>query len=195
MDAHMVEYGVVHGRFQIVHNDHVKYILAAGKRCRRLIVGITNADPLHMRPELADSNRSRPQANPLNYFERYCMLREVLIEQRMAPGSITIVPFPINYPQYCRYYVPEGATFFITVYDKWGEEKEKRLKALKLKTEVIWKKPLTEKGITATMVRQSIIEGGNYSELVPAAVYRLIEEWNIAARLKALKTDTGEKLH
>lgn len=41
----MVEQGVIHGRFHILHNDHLKYLLA-GKLARcHLIVGITNPDP------------------------------------------------------------------------------------------------------------------------------------------------------
>jgi len=40
----MTERGVVHGRFQVLHNDHVKYLLAGKARCRHLVVGITNPD-------------------------------------------------------------------------------------------------------------------------------------------------------
>ena len=40
-----VETGIIHGRFQILHNDHVKYLLAGKQFCRHLVVGITNPDP------------------------------------------------------------------------------------------------------------------------------------------------------
>ena len=40
----MIELGAVCGRFQIFHNDHLQYVLAAKERCRRLIVGITSPD-------------------------------------------------------------------------------------------------------------------------------------------------------
>lgn len=36
--------GVVHGRFQLLHNDHVKYIMAGMERCERLVIGICNPD-------------------------------------------------------------------------------------------------------------------------------------------------------
>lgn len=182
----MVDYGVVHGRFQIVHNDHVTYIMAARKHCRNLIVGITNADPTHIKSELADPNRSRPEANPLSYFERYCMLRAVLLEQGLKPNEFEIVPFPINNPALCRYYIPKTATLFITIYDEWGEEKNNRLKAFGYNTEVLWQKPLDAKGITSTKVRRCIIEGSDFQQLVPPAVYRLVLEWEIGARLRQL---------
>ena len=41
----MHKIGVIHGRFQLLHNDHLKYLLAGKKRCEHLVVGITNPDP------------------------------------------------------------------------------------------------------------------------------------------------------
>ena len=37
--------GVINGRLQVLHNDHLKYLLAGKKRCDHLVVGITNPDP------------------------------------------------------------------------------------------------------------------------------------------------------
>jgi D-arabinose 5-phosphate isomerase GutQ len=39
-----VDVGVIHGRFQILHNDHLKYLLAGKDLCRHLVIGITNPD-------------------------------------------------------------------------------------------------------------------------------------------------------
>lgn len=41
----MIRTGVIHGRFQLLHNDHLKYLLAGKARCEHLVVGITNPDP------------------------------------------------------------------------------------------------------------------------------------------------------
>jgi nicotinamide-nucleotide adenylyltransferase len=41
----LYELGVIHGRFQVLHNDHLRYILAGKELCRHLVVGITNPDP------------------------------------------------------------------------------------------------------------------------------------------------------
>ena len=56
---------VIHGRIQVLHNDHLKYLLAGKAHCRRLVVGITNPDPFLTRNENADPKRSDPLANPL----------------------------------------------------------------------------------------------------------------------------------
>ena len=94
----MVETGVIHGRFQVLHNDHLKYLLAGKARCRHLVVGITNPDPTLTRAETADPERDRPGANPLSYFERYMLVRCSLVEAGLAYEDFSIVPFPVSCP-------------------------------------------------------------------------------------------------
>ncbi len=180
----MTEYGVVHGRFQILHNDHLKYILEAKKRCRQLVVGITNPDPMHTRSEPADPDRSSPEANPLNYFERSLVIKEVLLETGLRCKDFFIMPFPINFPEYCKYYIPSGATLFLTIYDRWGEEKYRRLQALGFKTEILWRRPVGEKGISSSAIRELITTGMPYENLVPPAAFRLLKSMDIENRLK-----------
>jgi hypothetical protein len=35
--------------------------------------------------------------------------------------EISIVPFPINFPELYHYYLPMRATFFLTIYNEWGD--------------------------------------------------------------------------
>jgi len=116
------ETGVIHGRFQILHNDHMKYLMAGKKMCKHLVVGITNPDPFLTRQEDADPNRNAPQANPLTYYERYVMVGSALDEAWVSPREFSIVPFPINIPKLYKYYVPMDAVFFLSIYDKWGKK-------------------------------------------------------------------------
>ena len=179
----MVETGVVHGRFQILHYDHVKYIMAAKARCEHLVVGITNPDPTLTRHDDADPARSMPVANPLTYLERYEMVREGLLEQGASARDFAVVPFPINCPELYKYYVPLDATFFLTIYDEWGERKLGMFQSRGLKTEVMWRKPLAEKGITSTEVRAAICAGEPWEHLVPHSVARMLKERAITQRI------------
>ncbi|MFC1888297.1 hypothetical protein ACFL4G_00935, partial [Thermodesulfobacteriota bacterium] len=65
----MEETGVIHGRFQVFHNDHLAYVLAGKARCRHLVVAITNPDPTLTRDDPADPDRSaypfRQRCNPV----------------------------------------------------------------------------------------------------------------------------------
>lgn len=181
----MIETGVIHGRFQVVHNDHMKYLLAGKSRCSHLVVGITNPDPHLTKVESADTNRSEARANPLTYFERYTMVRAALEEAGIEPNSLSIVPFPINYPELYRHYVPMDAIFFLTIYDDWGRRKLERFRTLALKTEVLWEKPSSEKGISASEVRELMIQDRDWHSLVPPATRRYMELWHIPDRLRS----------
>ncbi len=178
----MIKTGVIHGRFQLLHNDHMKYLLAGKERCQHLVIGITNPDPSLTQQDPADPERSSPDANPFTFYERYSMIRESFCEIGRL-DEISIVPFPINFPELYSNYVPMDATFFLTIYDAWGEKKLNIFQSLGLKTEVMWRRPLEEKGLSAGNIRKLIIAGKPWEHLVPAAVTRTIKAPGGAARL------------
>jgi nicotinamide mononucleotide adenylyltransferase len=178
--------GVIHGRFQVLHNDHLKYILAGKALCRHLVVGITNPEPLLVREEKADPHRSDPSANPLTYYERYCLVKAVLSAQGLLPEAYSIVPLPINMPERYHYYVPMDAVFFVTIYDAWGERKLNYFRSLGVKTHILRKVPAAEKGLSAGEIRRLMVQGEPWAHLVPAAGARLLTAWDIPARLREL---------
>ena len=96
--------GVIHGRFQVLHNDHIKYLMAGKELCSHLIVGITNPDPSLTRDSSANPHRSTPLANPLTYYERYLMTKAALVEQGLELSEFSVVPFPINVPELIKYF-------------------------------------------------------------------------------------------
>ncbi len=182
----LIEMGVIHGRFQVLHHDHLKYLMAGKERCRHLVVGITNPDPTLTRDDPADSQRSKSTANPLSYFERYIMVQEALTEEGLGSSNFSVVPFPINLPQLYGHYVPLDATFFLTIYDQWGRRKLEQFKELGLKTEILWEKKPQEKGLRATDVRRRMAEGAAWEHLVPRSTEILMRRWNIPGRLQKL---------
>jgi nicotinamide mononucleotide adenylyltransferase len=185
----MYEIGVAHGRFQLFHLDHLKYVLAAKERCRHLVVSITNPDPTLTKFDPADPHRSSALDNPLTFYERYVMIREVLVDQGLTCREFSLVPLPINFPELYRYYVPLEATFFLTIYDAWGERKLQMFQSLGLQVEVLWRKPKAEKGLTATGIRRLMGLGQPWEHLVPPAVARLVREMHLLERLKILEAE------
>ncbi len=189
----MTQIGVIHGRFQVLHHDHLKYLMAGKARCQHLYVGITNPDPTLTRPEDSDPHRSLSLANPLTYFERYTMVRAALEDAGVGHEDFSIVPFPINFPELYAYYVPLQATFFVTIYDDWGRKKLERFRSLGLTTEILWERPLTQKGLSAHDIRLRMAQGEPWNHLVPPSTGRLMELWNIPARLRELQeTDSRD---
>ncbi len=179
--------GVIHGRFQIVHNDHLKYLMAGKELCRHLIVGITNPDPFLTRYEKTDTKRNSSLANPLTYYERYALVRAVLEEQGLKHSRFSIVPFPINIPELYKYYVPMDALFFLTIYDEWGRRKLKYFQEQGLKTHVLWEVPREQKGISAGEIRDLMIADKTWEHLVPKSVATLLNTWHIPKKLKEIK--------
>ncbi len=179
--------GVIHGRFQILHNDHIKYLLAGKKLCNHLIVGITNPDPSLTRDSNTNPHRSTPIANPMTYYERYLMIQAALLEHGLKYSEFSIVPFPINVPDLLENYVPLDAIFFLTIYDDWGRQKKQYLESLGLKIHVLWEVSLENKGLSSSDIREAMIHNKPWEHFLPISVAKLMKEWEIPLRLKEFR--------
>ena len=180
--------GVIHGRFQVLHNDHIKYLMAGKELCDYLVVGITNPDPSLTKDSDTNPHRSTPLANPLTYYERYVMTQAALLEHGLNLSQFSIVPLPINVPELIKYYVPLDAIFFLTIYDDWGHQKKKYFQSLGLKIHVLWEVTLENKGLSSSDIRDSMVKDESWEEFVPSSVAKLMKEWDIAQRLKKISS-------
>jgi cytidyltransferase-like protein len=179
--------GVIHGRFQGLHYGHMEYLLEGKKRCDFLYIGVTNPDPGMTRENNADLKRSLPEENPFTYYERMIMLKDAMIESGINQTEFAIVPFPINYPELIKYYVPMNALFFVTIYDEWGNHKLNTLKELGVKTDLMWTRTLEERFTTGKDVRKLIAKNEPWEQLVPKSVASYIKENKLDLRIKNLK--------
>ncbi len=177
--------GVIHGRFQLFHNDHLKFILAGKEKCEHLIIGICNPEVDLSKYTSSNPHRSKRSSNPLTYYERMECIKNSLIENGVSKEEFDIVPFPINFPEKIINYAPREAKYYLTIYDEWGEEKLKTLRDdYKLDVNVLWKVKLEEKGISASDVRKCIQDGRDWKEYVPNFVYNYIIDNGIDKRIK-----------
>jgi cytidyltransferase-like protein len=181
------EMGVIHGRFQGLHYGHMEYLLEGKKRCNFLYIGITNPDPGMTKENIADLKRSKIEENPFTFYERMIMLRDAMIESGVNRNEFEIVPFPINYPEMIKYYVPMNALFFVTIYDEWGKHKLKTLNELGVKTDLMWTRTLEERFTTGKDVRKLIAADEEWEHLVPKSVCAYIKNNQLDARIKKLK--------
>lgn len=182
--------GVIHGRFQVLHNDHVAYITSGKKLCDHVIIGITNPEPDLTRDEPSDPSRGSRLANPLTYYERYLMVTAAMKEQGYGMDDFSVVPFPVNIPEKYRFYVPMDAVFFLSIYDDWGRTKKERFESLGLNIHVLREVDVSEKGISSTDVRNAIIQGLPWEDQVPQSVASLIKHLNLRERLMDLQKIT-----
>lgn len=176
--------GVVHGRFQLLHNEHMKYILAGKRRCEHLIIGICNPDITYTKYTDIDPHRSKHTSNPFTFYERFEMIKVALLESGISLLEFDIVPFPINYPELIFNYVPYSAKHYITIYDNWGLKKKDILEKLGFSVEVMWQKDLSQKIICATDIRNYIKEDKPWNQFVPPSVYKYILKHNLDQKIK-----------
>ena len=178
----MVELGFIHGRFQLFHNDHLRYALLAKQQCEKLIVGITSPENASLIREEVDPHRSEAASNPFTYYERFNMVKLALLGAGLKREDFEIVPYPIERPEILYNYVPLGATAFFTIYDDWGYEKLNRLKNLGYGTVVLF--DTRQKAMCSTEIRQKMVNGDNWKQMVPEAVYQYVVENNLVDKVK-----------
>lgn len=181
-----MRYGVVNGRFQVLHLKHMEYLLAAKMRCDKLYIGLSNPDSLHTKDSKNDFSRSEPTSNPLTYHQRCEMIRGAMREFNVPDYEYEFIPFPINYPEYIPGYVPEGATFFMGLFDEWDEEKYRLLSDLGVEIEILWDRPVSMKGISSSEIRERIGKGEEWASLVPKSVYAYLTENELDKKIARL---------
>lgn len=171
----------VHGRFQPFHREHLAYAAWAADGADELLVGVTNADPSHVRPEAADPDRDAPEANPFRYHERERMVRAA-VAAAAIDARLRVLPFPINRPELWDDYAPADAVHYVNVLEPWHEVKADRLRAGG--REVVTKRGT--RTVSGTAIRERMAAGEPWREAVPAAVGDVLDDVDGPARVRAL---------
>ena len=183
----MVERGVIHGRFQILHLKHMEYLLSAKMRCKILYIGITHPDIVsYPATSPQDVHGTIERDNPLTYIERYEMIKNALLEFGVKREEFEIIPFPVSRPELLTQYAPENAVYYMSICGEWDREKYRILKEHGLDVELLWERSEEERGITATQLRDVIAESGDWKQYVPKAAAEYIETHAIDERIRKL---------
>jgi cytidyltransferase-like protein len=167
--------GMVHGRFQPFHQEHLEYVLRALERCEHLVIGITNPDPTTYSFERNSDHRHRSEANPYTYFQRLEMIRESLLEAGVSLAKATIVPFHVSDPGKWPFYLPEPARTvqYMRLFSSWEDQKAELFVRHGFRVEALDRRAV--KRMSATQVRRLLAEAGDWEALVPKATARVIK--------------------
>lgn len=174
-----------HGRFQPLHKGHLEYLLAAKERCDFLWIGVTQFDVFALASSPHDVHREDPINNPLSYFERVEMIREVMVEAGLGLDEFGVLPFPVDRPQSLANFLPTSIPVFTTVCEPWNEYKVELLRNYGYEVVVLWHREA--KVYEGLDVRARMASGDpTWRDLVPPAAVRIVEKYKIAARLRKL---------
>lgn len=183
----MVERGVIHGRFQVLHLKHMEYLLAAKMRCKTLYIGITHPDIVsYPATSPQDIHGTIQRDNPLTYIERYEMIKNALLEFGVKREEFEIIPFPISRPEILMQYTPEDAVYYMSICGEWDRQKCEILKERGLNVEILWERHGEERGITGTELREMIAENRDWKQYVPKAAAEYMESHGIDERIREL---------
>jgi cytidyltransferase-like protein len=163
---------MVHGRFQPFHLGHLEYLRGAALRSDEVFVGITNPDPMRIKPEPSDPLRHLPESNPWSYVERLLMVKAAARDLGLDPETVHVIPFPVNEPELWPAYVPDGVTQYIRRFSDWGETKIERLRAAGY--EVVVLDAGVQKDVSGADVRALMRGGEEWEHLVPPGVARVL---------------------
>jgi cytidyltransferase-like protein len=163
---------MIHGRFQPFHLGHLEYLRGAAARSDEVWIGITNPDPMRIKPEASDPVRHLPESNPFSYAERMLMAKAAASDLGLDPAIVHVIPFPVNEPDLWPAYVPEGVTQYLRLFSDWGGTKLERLRGAGY--EVVILDEGAEKQVSGADVREALRNGGDWESLVPNAVADVI---------------------
>jgi nicotinamide mononucleotide adenylyltransferase len=166
-------YGMIQGRFQPFHLEHLRYFRLAWEQSEQMIVGITNPDPSTIVADKLSRHRHLSEENPFTFTERLRMIQGTLREEGYPLERIFIVPLPIHNPERWAYYIPKGTAVFVVVYSPWERQKAERFRAAGFEVVVM---DSLKKGISGQQVRALLRSKGNWKSLVPPAVARFLAE-------------------
>jgi len=177
--------GCVHGRFQLFHNDHLRYIMKGFERSESLIIGITsfiNSDLITME---AAKHRAVPQNNPFTYYERTEVISNALDDAGVSSDKYSFSPFPIEQPEFLPQFIPYNILCFTTIYDDWNREKVKTLRDRGYEVEVLWESKI--KKIEGSNLRDKILRGDDaWKYSVPSATIDAVKSLDIYNRIKKI---------
>jgi nicotinamide-nucleotide adenylyltransferase len=160
------------GRFQPFHYGHLFAIKYALEQTEFLYIGLGSA------------NKSHEKRNPFTAAERILMIKSVLEKENIDPRRWMIIPIPDLKAHYLwtkmvRMLVPKFDVVFS------NDPLTTRL-FLEEKFTVV-EVPLTEREkFVATEIRNRILEGKPWEDLVPEPVFKIIKEINGEERIRKI---------
>lgn len=160
-----VSAGLVLGRFQPFHLEHLRFVLAALARCRMLTIGVTN--PFGgLLPEPGETRLTR-SSNPLPFWLRKECIHAALDAEGIAPSRYQVHAVSL-FADVLKVIVPPTTCCFTTVFDQWGVQKEDLLRQAGF---TVTQLAVGTKSISGERVRQLMRSGSSeWRSLLPNSV-------------------------
>ncbi|MEI6316173.1 MAG: adenylyltransferase/cytidyltransferase family protein [bacterium] len=169
-----VKLGLIHGRFQPLHNGHMKYLLAGFEHAEHIVIGICT-------PEICTNEFAEQtgypctlRQNPYSYDERVAMIAASLCDAAIPSERFSFIPFPSDYKNISSL-VSNDTVFFIGHTGALDSKKKEFLENLGYSTRIILLSDDTREE-SGAKIRESIANRDNiWKSMVPHAVKKFLE--------------------
>jgi len=176
--------GSIHGRFQVFHNNHLKYALKSFESVDFMYVGLTAYDILFTNNR---NHRFNLLDNPLAFYERVEMVTKVLVGAGIGIDSFTVVPFPIERPWLLSQYIPSECKCYTSIKDQWNNTKIDILRKQGYDVGIV---DINADRIDGFNVRRLIRERDkSWRLLVPCETQKMVDEIHLAERMLQIEND------
>ena len=176
-----VELGMVHGRFQPFHHEHLEYILYGITHSKKCLIGITQPN----NQKISDCNlaphRGKPEGNPFSFEMRRDMISLSLDELGVPRDRYEIIPFDIdNHSASINNITSNFGTSviqFLKLFSEWELHKKSLFEQSKFEVQTIRDRSnqFSPKNVTGTLVRELINSNRNWEDFVPIGTKAVIQ--------------------
>jgi len=188
-----VDFGMVHGRFQGFHHEHLEYVLYGITHSKKCLIGIT-------RPSNNEDNscetlphRGTAEGNPYSFEERKAMIVESLEVLGVPKERYDVIPFNVDCMEeaklalddlissensQCKNGVSSDKIVqFMKLFSSWEKNKRKIFEENGFEVRLIKNGPHDEllKNVTGTMVRELIAANRNWRDFVAPGTRRVLD--------------------
>jgi nicotinamide-nucleotide adenylyltransferase len=95
-------------------------------------------------------------------------------ELRARYRDVFVTPFPVNTPEYWKYYVPSDAVQIMRILDPWDQEKQNLFRSYGFQVAILEGKRVT----SGTEIRRDILSGEtDWRTRVPLGALEVLEHW------------------
>jgi nicotinamide-nucleotide adenylyltransferase len=166
------QHGLFIGRFQPLHNGHVFAIEYALNKSEFLYIGIGSSD------------KSHEERNPFTAAERIVMIKTTLDEMKIDPRTWMIIPIPDTTSHYLW---TKMVKMLIPKFDAVFSNDELTLRLFAEEGVTTIEVPLQEReNLAATEIRNKILIGQPWEDLVPKTVSKLVKKIGGEERIRKI---------
>ncbi len=183
--------------FNLLNQEELKWLVNNIPESDQIIVGIVNPHPNYI--DTADKattwTRFKIEYNPLNYWERFCMVKNFIDKSNYKDkiAGITPLPRPSTNMEKARNYLPSDYTMCLSIVHN-SEQEEMKEYGLKSQGETNIKIiPAYTFSKNITIISPELIcclmaiDGDDWKELVSDDVRNYLVDNNVSARAKCMK--------